>query len=418
MRFLLTLLTLFGGPALAQTVTNPTPIALVCAYNSVVPAPTSGQFAFVQCDSTGKVITAGGSPGGSSGQIQYNNAGAFGGMSGTAWDGTNQALTLTGATVTTSNPVLNLSQTWNASVKFTGLKLNVTDTTSLSTSILMDLQVGGLSMLAVRKDGNITALSTSLSGAMRADGGIAALTDTFLVRDAANIWAQRNSTTAQILRVYNTFTNASNYERGVFDWATTANTLTIGTEKLGTGSTRPFQIIIGGTKKLDYGVTAASTWSLFDPFSTNSHAILGGQSLVINGTSGATMAGASFTIGWSNSSLVSGSTTTDTAFSRTAAGAVALGNGTAGDKTGDLAHRNLISSGYHMIGSATALTLSAGEVGLAKITASGSAPGAAGGKFELVCGTSAGTAKLIVYAGTSTTPSTILDNIGAGVTGC
>lgn len=70
------------------------------------------------------------------------------------------------------------------------------------------------------------------------------------------------------------------------------------------------------------------------------------------------------------------------------------------------------------VGSNTALTLVAGEIGLAKIAASGSAPGAAGGKFELVCGTGAGSAKLVAYAGTSTTPVTIVDNIGSGVTGC
>jgi hypothetical protein len=64
------------------------------------------------------------------------------------------------------------------------------------------------------------------------------------------------------------------------------------------------------------------------------------------------------------------------------------------------------------------LTVPAGGLGLAKITADGVAPGAAGGKIELVCGTNAGTAKLIAYAGTSTTPVTILDNIGGGVTGC
>ncbi len=75
-------------------------------------------------------------------------------------------------------------------------------------------------------------------------------------------------------------------------------------------------------------------------------------------------------------------------------------------------------SGVVMLGSGSALTGSTGEVGLPKIAASGSAPGAAGGKFELVCGTGAGSAKLIAYAGTSTTPVTIVDNIGSGVTGC
>lgn len=71
-----------------------------------------------------------------------------------------------------------------------------------------------------------------------------------------------------------------------------------------------------------------------------------------------------------------------------------------------------------MIGSTTPLTLASGELGLEKVAASGSAPGTLGGKFALVCGTGPGTAKVIAYAGTSTTPVTIADNIGAGVNGC
>lgn len=67
---------------------------------------------------------------------------------------------------------------------------------------------------------------------------------------------------------------------------------------------------------------------------------------------------------------------------------------------------------------ASTLTLTTGAVGLSKMTASASAPGAGGGKLELVCGTNAGTAKLIIYAGTSGTAVTVVDNIGAGVTGC
>lgn len=70
------------------------------------------------------------------------------------------------------------------------------------------------------------------------------------------------------------------------------------------------------------------------------------------------------------------------------------------------------------IGTGTMLTMSQGEVGLSTITASGAAPGASGGKFALVCGTNAGTAKIIAYAGTSTAAATVLDNIGSGVSGC
>lgn len=64
------------------------------------------------------------------------------------------------------------------------------------------------------------------------------------------------------------------------------------------------------------------------------------------------------------------------------------------------------------------LTLTNGAVGMAKITASGSAPGAGGAKLELVCGTVPGSAKLVIAAGTSATVVTVVDNIGAGVTGC
>lgn len=59
-----------------------------------------------------------------------------------------------------------------------------------------------------------------------------------------------------------------------------------------------------------------------------------------------------------------------------------------------------------------------GAFQLAKITAVGAAPGADVGRLELVCGTNAGTAKLQAAAGTSATAVTVLDNIGAGVTGC
>lgn len=83
----------------------------------------------------------------------------------------------------------------------------------------------------------------------------------------------------------------------------------------------------------------------------------------------------------------------------------------------DSTAKSLFAGGMQ-IGTTTELTISGGEFGFAKITASGTAPGAAGGKVALVCGTTAGTAKLIAYAGTSTTAATILDNIGSGVTGC
>lgn len=74
-------------------------------------------------------------------------------------------ITVTSGTVTTSTPIQNDTQTWNASgVTFTGWKVNITDTASASGSLLADLQVGGSSKFSVRKDGAATAASISFGG--------------------------------------------------------------------------------------------------------------------------------------------------------------------------------------------------------------------------------------------------------------
>lgn len=89
---------------------------------------------------------------GSSGQLQFNSSGYLAGMAGATWDNTNRSLTLGGATLATSQPVLNLSQTWNAvGVTFTGLDFNVTDTASAAGSGIADFRVGGSSIARVGK---------------------------------------------------------------------------------------------------------------------------------------------------------------------------------------------------------------------------------------------------------------------------
>lgn len=65
-------------------------------------------------------------------------------------------LTNSGTTITANAPALDLGQTWNAGgVTFTGLKFNVTDTASAAASLLLDLQVGGVSKLSINKGGTI-----------------------------------------------------------------------------------------------------------------------------------------------------------------------------------------------------------------------------------------------------------------------
>lgn len=151
-----------------------------------------------------------------------------------------------GGTVTVNTPLLDHTQTWNdAAVTFTGWKLNVTDTASGSGSLLLDLQVSGSSKFSVDK-GGLTATGGALvvgSSDIWVKSSVGRISwsdpqDLFLLRDAANTLAQRNGTNAQTLRVYNTYTDGSNYERGFIDWSSEANTLRIGSEAAGTGTKR------------------------------------------------------------------------------------------------------------------------------------------------------------------------------------
>lgn len=65
------------------------------------------------------------------------------------------------------------------------------------------------------------------------DGGVFAAADLW---QATNEIEQRNSTNAQTFNIYNTYTDASNYERGFMKWS--GNELEIGTQSLGTGAAR------------------------------------------------------------------------------------------------------------------------------------------------------------------------------------
>jgi len=95
--------------------------------------------------------------------------------------------------------------------------------------------------------------------------------DLILARDAPNTFAQRNGTNPQTDRVYNTFTDASNYERGVFDWTTTANTLIIGTQAAGTGNNRSLELTAANDIRIsaDGSVSWEFVGNAFRPPSNN-----------------------------------------------------------------------------------------------------------------------------------------------------
>jgi len=189
--------------------------------------------------------------------------------------------TYNAGTFTTDKKVLDLSVTWNnAAVTFTGWKLNVTSTASAAASLLVDWQLGGVTQYKFNKSAagtgagapafalidagfrrNLAANLTVISGGNdeftfngytlklaqtgafswvnngQSTGGTIDLTVT---RDAANTLAQRNGTNAQSFNLYNTYTDASNYERGFMRW--NSNVLEIGAEAAGTGTLRKLRL--------------------------------------------------------------------------------------------------------------------------------------------------------------------------------
>lgn len=194
----------------------------------------------------------------------------------------------------------DLIRTWdNGATTFTAFKLNVTDTASAAGSLLMDFQIGGVSKEKTDKNGNKTLAGTLLlsAGSFTSPGlnlgssnagifsisddfvgvtdgsatqavfgpygssiGISALNgigfstdprtvsaDLILTRDGPSILAQRNGTAAQAFRLYNTFTDSSNYERVVLEWI--SNDLVFGTTQAGTGTARKIQFRTGGSAR-------------------------------------------------------------------------------------------------------------------------------------------------------------------------
>ena len=196
-------------------------------------------------------------------------------------------LVVQGSLVSNGTSLVELNPTWNSSANtFTALKMNVVNTASSSSSLLMDLQVDGASKFKIDKAGKSVATNfeQTIGGsgfytngifstanyfsayAINAGGGgivsTAAiltrnapfvLTDAsqaspvYLYRDAGDTIAQRNGNTAQTYRIYNNYTDASNNEFGKLAWS--SNTFEIGTEALGTGTRR--QIKLNYTTTID-----------------------------------------------------------------------------------------------------------------------------------------------------------------------
>ena len=107
-------------------------------------------------------------------------------------------------------------------------------------------------------------IASGMSYAFSSSASAGSTPDLLLSRDAANTLAQRNSTNAQTFRLYNTYTDSSNYEALSITWAGTySNRLAINAIKAGTGTLRAIDIGGSSVNFWPNGVgNAAGRWDL------------------------------------------------------------------------------------------------------------------------------------------------------------
>jgi len=112
------------------------------------------------------------------------------------------------------------------------------------------------------------SLGSNCDIAWGATNSATATKDTNLARTGVGKLGQLNGTTAQTFEVYNTYTDASNYERAVISFSHTLNALVIGTEAAGTGGTRTLGFMTNGVRRwyvhATNGHLLASSDTLYD----------------------------------------------------------------------------------------------------------------------------------------------------------
>jgi hypothetical protein len=162
-------------------------------------------------------------------------------------------------------PVLNLSQTWNnAAATFQALRLNVTNIACSTSSRVLSVVVNGTEAGGIEYNGQYSIAGSTYGYNLNVAGncylptvyfGGPGVADTIVRRDSAGIVAQRTTTNAQATRIYNTWTDASNYERFTIDWQASANVCLVRTEAAGTGTLRGMSIQQATGELSFYGAT-------------------------------------------------------------------------------------------------------------------------------------------------------------------
>lgn len=254
-------------------------------------------------------------------KVDWDDLPAGGGGSGVeegdspTWTG---AHTFARGTITDSSPSIAITQTWNdAADTFVGFDMDITNTASAAASKLIDLKVGGSTLFRLRPSGDAYLSGLLQLGGtqdagnhayIKGSGGtliyishipgdfpssvkaaIEANAGRFIVGNSGNfawgnpttgamtlqLWrdgaddtmAQRRGTNAQTFRLYNTHTDASNYERLSIGWG--SNICTIQTQAAGTGTLR--NLVFNGANRATYSETPADiaaalvAWGIMAP---------------------------------------------------------------------------------------------------------------------------------------------------------
>ncbi len=231
----------------------------------------------------GLVFNSGSADAGTSGQVAYyNSAGILVGDSGLTYTANGGPFSTTGV-VRTGN-----GSAGSAAYSFTarpgaGLRYVATDNIFVDLNSLPTARFTTSRVATTDTSGNFIAVLPvgSSAGTLRVrsidtigfsssatDADTAA--DTLLARDAANTLAQRNGVNSQAFNVYNTFTDASNFEYGFISWRLVSNVLEIGGTYAGTGVSRNLRFTTDGGSS--YWQIAATTPSL-TPSADNSYTI-------------------------------------------------------------------------------------------------------------------------------------------------
>lgn len=122
-----------GNGTVISAATNADLPVMTATVGGAVPTPPNNTTTFLRGDGTFATPASGGSPGGLNAQLQYNNSGAFGGITNATTDGTSVSLT----TPHFLNPTINGAGAGLATLAYPNTASNVTVTLPIATDTLV-----------------------------------------------------------------------------------------------------------------------------------------------------------------------------------------------------------------------------------------------------------------------------------------